>query len=60
LRDLVHLEKDRKENVITGQFIQRAFERLVEKGELEMNMHSGSEGDFGIFNTYVKALREGL
>jgi len=57
LRDLMKSEKDKKENVITGQFIQAAFERLVEKGALEMDTDSGNgeRTDDGRF--FVRRLR---
>lgn len=56
LRDLMHSEKDRKENVITGEFIRGVFESLKEKNMIELK-DNGSGADEGNGNFFVRRLR---
>lgn len=56
MRDLMHSDKDRKENIITGEFIRNVFESLQEKDMIEMkdDRNGTDEGD-GVF--FVRRLR---
>ena len=56
LNDLMNSDKDRKENIITGQFIQESFDQLVEQGKVKMVNDSKSIGNSG-GRFFVRRLR---
>lgn len=56
LNDLMNSNKDRKENVITGQFIQESFDQLVEQGKVKMVNDSKSIENLG-GRFFVRRLR---
>ena len=57
MRDLMHSEKDREENIITGEFIRGAFESLREKGVLDLKDDGRGDTDEGDGVFFVRRLR---